>query len=179
MKFTLKDADYASANSLRRIMMSEIPTMAVDEIDFYENTSSMFDEYIAQRIGLIPLTTDLKTYTEKDSAIFTLDAQGPKTVYSGELKGKDPKVTPAIEDIPIMKLAENQSLRLEAKAVLGTGKQHAKYQPCLCSYNSQKTDETKFDFEVESFGNFKPEELLKTAQKILLEKIEELEKQVK
>ncbi|NYZ80004.1 DNA-directed RNA polymerase subunit D [Candidatus Micrarchaeota archaeon] len=189
MKFTLKNANYAMANAIRRTLMSEVPAMAIDEIDFYENRSSMFDEYLGHRMGLIPLTTDLKSYTPADeccggncgkcSVILTLDAQGPSTVYSKDLKSKDKDVKPFYDNIPIIKLGEGQAIRLEAKAVLGRGKQHAKFQPCTCSYNSQKTDETKFDFEIESYGNHEPEVLLKAALKIIEAKIDELEDQIK
>ncbi|MEM0372578.1 MAG: DNA-directed RNA polymerase subunit D [archaeon] len=189
MKFFLKDAPASMANAIRRAMMSEVPVMAIDEIDFYENTSSMFDEYISHRMGMIPLTTDLKSYEVADeccggncskcSVILTLDVQGPAMVYAKDLKSKDKEIKPVYGDIPIIQLGEGQALRLEAKAILGRGKQHAKFQPCLCSYNSQKTNERNFDFEVESFGNLGPEDLLKAALKILEKKTGELEDQIK
>ena len=189
LKFTLKDSTFAMANAIRRTMMIEVPTMAIDEIDFYENTSSMFDEYLAHRIGLIPLTTsDAYELAEdccqgncsKCSTMFTLDVQGPGTIYSKELKGKDDEVKPVFDNIPIIKLAEGQAIRLEAKAIAGRGKVHAKFQPCLASYTMQKSKDNVFDFEVESFGNYKkPEQILEIALQVLQDKVEELEKQIK
>ncbi len=176
LKFTLKEASYPKANALRRALMSEVPIMAIDEVDFFENTSNLFDEFIAHRLGLIPLVTP-KTATSKSKATFHLEAKGPTVVYSKDLKTKS-NVKPVYDNIPIIKLGEEQNLRLEATAIMGTGKQHAKFQPCIASYNVHKTNENNFDFEIESFGNLEPKELLKKAVEILKEKAEELEKQL-
>ena len=56
MEFILNNADAAFANALRRIMIGEIPTMAVEYVDIEENTSGLFDEVISHRLGLIPLS---------------------------------------------------------------------------------------------------------------------------
>ena len=50
------------ANALRRIMMTEVPSMAIEDVVFIENSSPMYDEVLAHRLGLVPLKTDLKTY---------------------------------------------------------------------------------------------------------------------
>lgn len=55
MIFEVINADASSANALRRIMIAEVPTLCIDQVEFLENTSCMQDEYIAHRLGLIPL----------------------------------------------------------------------------------------------------------------------------
>ncbi|CAD7936093.1 unnamed protein product [Amoebophrya sp. A120] len=56
--FTLEGCDTSTANALRRILMAEIYTMAIDLVTIYENNSVLFDEFIAHRLGLIPLESN-------------------------------------------------------------------------------------------------------------------------
>ena len=54
LSFIIKDSTPAFANTLRRIMIEEVPTMAIEEIEFRKNNSILYDEIIAHRLGLTP-----------------------------------------------------------------------------------------------------------------------------
>eukprot|EP00928_Gymnodinium_smaydae_P046725 TRINITY_DN31146_c0_g1_i1.p2 TRINITY_DN31146_c0_g1~~TRINITY_DN31146_c0_g1_i1.p2 ORF type:complete len:370 (-),score=74.29 TRINITY_DN31146_c0_g1_i1:82-1131(-) len=56
VKFTLYDTDISMANAVRRVIMAEVPTMAVEIVNVEDNDSVLFDEFIAHRIGLLPLS---------------------------------------------------------------------------------------------------------------------------
>ena len=139
------------ANALRRIMIAEVPTMAIDDVIVIENSSAMNDEIIAHRLGLTPLKTDLDTYVPPEECTchselgcnrcrvtLTLEAsagESIRTVYSGEIKSENPDVVPISDKVPIVKLAPGQCVRLELYARLGKGKMHAKWQPVsACAY---------------------------------------------
>ncbi|KAH7408342.1 DNA-directed RNA polymerase-like proteines I and III subunit RPAC1 [Phaeosphaeria sp. MPI-PUGE-AT-0046c] len=53
--FSLTGVDTSVANAFRRILIAEIPTLAIEEIFIYQNTSIIQDEVLAHRLGLIPL----------------------------------------------------------------------------------------------------------------------------
>jgi DNA-directed RNA polymerase subunit D len=176
-RFTLKDATSSYANALRRVAINHVKTFAIDKVTFYENSSAMFDEYIAHRIGLIPISTPTSGYTEEDEVIFTLEAEGPKTVYSKDFEGKDKEVKIANENIPIIKLAPEQKIRIDCKAVLGNGAKHAKFQPGIITF--EQVNDNTFTFYVETFGQMPPKEIINKAFGAIKDELKEVEKEVK
>ncbi|MDE1871404.1 MAG: DNA-directed RNA polymerase subunit D [Candidatus Micrarchaeota archaeon] len=176
-RFALKGATNGYANALRRVATNHVKCFAIDTVTFYENSSAMFDEYVAHRIGLIPISTPSSGYSEDDAILFTLDAEGPKVVYSKELEGKDKEVKVANENIPIIKLASEQRLRIDCKAILGNGARHSKFQPGLITYDQE--DESTFNFYVETFGQMPPKEIINKAFSAIKEELKEIEKEVK
>ncbi len=146
-EFILKDSNPAFANAWRRAMKSHVPVMAVDYVDFYMNSSYLYDEILAHRIGLIPLKTNLSKFNLQSECVcggegcpscqvsLRLNVEGPKVVYSGDFISDDPETTPVFDNIPVIELYDGQQLMLEAVARLGFGREHAKFQPVsICTY---------------------------------------------
>ena len=177
LSFILKEARSGEANALRRAATNNVQCFAIDKVTFYENSSAMFDEYIAHRIGLVPIKTPTSGYTEKDEVLFTLDATGPATVYSSGLESLDKDVAVANGNIPIIKLAKDQRIKVECKAVLGTGYKHSKFQPGLVTY--EELEDGTFAFRIESFGQMKPADLLSKAIGAIREELKDVEKNAK
>ncbi|MCQ1538501.1 DNA-directed RNA polymerase subunit D [Methanocalculus taiwanensis] len=146
-RFTLSGASEAFANALRRSMIGEVPTLAIEDVRIYDNTSVLFDEMLAHRIGMIPIKTDLSRFVRREACkcegagcphcqvTFTLTVEGPGMVTSGDLVSEDPMTVPVDTNIPLVKLWEDQKLVIEAVAYLNTGTEHAKWQSTIaCGY---------------------------------------------
>ncbi|MGB0652391.1 MAG: DNA-directed RNA polymerase subunit D [Thermoplasmatota archaeon] len=137
-KFVVEGVHPYFVNALRRVLLAEVPKLAIDKVTLYDNTSALFDEIVAHRLGLLPIPTDPSTLSlagrvddegnPEYLVRFTLTKEGPCTVYSGDLECDDASFLPADPKIPIVELLAGQRLILEAEAVLGMGTQHAKWQ---------------------------------------------------
>ncbi|MBU1136577.1 MAG: DNA-directed RNA polymerase subunit D [Nanoarchaeota archaeon] len=137
------------ANAIRR-SASEIPILAIDEIEFIKNDSVLYDEVLALRLGLIPLKTPKDMIIRekcsckgkgcsKCSIQLKICEKGPCVVYSKSMKGKTEAV---YAEIPIVNLVQNQELELIATAKIGTGKEHTKFSPGLVYYRNVAEIET-------------------------------------
>jgi len=102
----------------------------------------LFDEMIAHRLGLVPIPTDLALYNRREDCptchgegcpnctiIYSVNKRGPGVVTSADLEPiGDAKLRPKDSKIPIVKLGDGQAMLIYATAVLGSGKDHAKWQ---------------------------------------------------
>lgn len=153
--FILSHVDLALANSLRRVMIAEIPTIAIDSVEVETNTTVLADEFIAHRLGLIPLqSTDIEQleysrdcfcedHCDKCSVVLSLQAIGESesttNVYAKDLviisnlMGRNIG-HPIIQDkenngVLICKLRKGQELIMKCIAKKGIAKEHAKWGP--------------------------------------------------
>lgn len=65
MEFDLIGIQPAFANAFRRLMISEVPSMAIEKVIVINNTSLLQDEILAHRLGLIPLKADPRLFELK------------------------------------------------------------------------------------------------------------------
>ncbi len=148
------DTTATEVNAVRRSLISDIPKMAIDDVEFhlgtvhddatatdYDLSTSLFDEAVALRLGLLPIPTKPKSFKFKDKCtckgegcahcqiVYTMDKKGPSTVYARDLVPLgDPELAVAEGDVPIVTLGAKQAILAYATAVMGTGRQHAKWQ---------------------------------------------------
>jgi DNA-directed RNA polymerase II subunit RPB3 len=156
--FVLQSTSLSLANSLRRAMLAEIPTLAIDLVDIVTNTSVLPDEFIAHRLGLIPLNSldcDTALVYSRDcencdsncefcSVTLSLHAKctGPGTmmVFARDLvvttrnRRNEVLGNPVIRDPNghgplIAKLRRGQEIELNCIAKKGIAKEHAKWAP--------------------------------------------------
>jgi DNA-directed RNA polymerase subunit D len=208
MKFLVEDSTVAFANALRRTMKNEVPTMAIEDVDFEENTSGLFDEIVAHRLGLIPLTFSRTVYSMKDvckcagkgcsrcEVTLVLERQGPCVVRAGDLKSAADDVRSTDPNIPIVELLEGQRIKLECIAQLGTGAEHAKWQASHVGYmykpvkfkgdlrelhgmEDDKLDDTAFIFDIETVSGLSAKDVVESALDVLEGRAEELLAEVK
>lgn len=153
--FTMANVDLAFANSVRRTILAEVPTMAIDLVEVDENSSVLADEFIAHRLGLVPLNSkqiedvyytrdcDCDQYCENCSVTLTMHAKctGEEImkVYARDLVVAEPRPNewvgnPVITDeaglgVVICKLRKGQEVRMRCIAKKGIAKEHAKWAP--------------------------------------------------
>jgi len=146
IKFVVKGTSPAELNAYRRVIINKLPAMAIDTVEIMENSSALYDEMLAHRLGLVVLKTDLESYNIKQSCKckgvgcgrctldLTLEVEGPCSVYAEQLKSKDPAVVPVYGKTLIAKLLDKQRIKLIAHAVLSDGKEHIKFSSGLMFY---------------------------------------------
>ncbi|KFY89462.1 hypothetical protein V500_05660 [Pseudogymnoascus sp. VKM F-4518 (FW-2643)] len=153
--FELSNVDLSFANSLRRVILAEVPTMAIDLVEVEANTSVLADEFLAHRLGLIPLNSkniadvnysrdcECEQYCEQCSVTLFLNAKCDSDeimkVYARDLVVDSLKAN-AWVGIPIFtdeagygpvicKLRKGQELKMKCIAKKGIAKEHAKWAP--------------------------------------------------
>ncbi len=184
LEFTLKndqdqdqDQDlihFSIINSLRRVMISNVETLAIETAKIIENNSIVPDDMIAHRIGLIPLKRNNnfinKCHFSLDVSFNLDDNSDIQTIYSKDLISKNSDVSLVYDDIIIAIIKKNQRIKLEAEAILGTGSIHAKWCPSTgTSY--EENDDGSYTFFIETVGSVGPKELFLESINVLKEKL--------
>jgi DNA-directed RNA polymerase subunit D len=155
LEVLIEETDPTTVNAVRRTLLADVPKMAIEDVEFhlgpiraedgkeYESVAPLFDEMIAHRLGLVPIPTDLGLYNRRADCpschgegcpsctiIYSVNKRGPAVVTSADMEPiGDAKLRPKDPNIPIVQLAEGQAILIYATAILGTGKDHAKWQP--------------------------------------------------
>lgn len=145
------------ANAIRRILIAEVPTVAISGVTIFQNTGVLHDENLAHRLGLIPIRCepDLLKWRSKDSEfdetnslLFKLHKVCEKdrlSIYSRDLEWiplnaeqekefAEERPRPVNSDILITQLCAGQEIELECRCEKGLGKEHAKWSPVATAF---------------------------------------------
>lgn len=197
MEFVLEGATISFANALRRVMISEVPTLAIEWVTIKSNSSSMFDELLAQRLGMLPLLFDPAKFNFQSDCkckkkgcplcqvTFVLERKGPCIAYSGDLKSSNKAVKPTDPGFPLIDLLDNHEIKFEATACLGIGKEHAKFQAANAAFQNYpemngkeiNKDPKAFLFKIESISGLPTDYIVSTAAEVLEGKAKEFKKE--
>lgn len=151
LSFLIKGGSDVFANTIRRLIVEEVPTLAVEDLEIKDNNSALYDEMLGLRLGLIPIKTDLKSYNLKEKCKcggegcaqcelkITLKSNKKGYVYAGEAESADPKCNFVYEKMIVVKLLSKQKVDLTMTAVLGQGKNHIKWAPGWAFYKNEPT----------------------------------------
>lgn len=182
--FTFTNTKNEVVNAIRRVVIDDVKTFAIEDVEVIKNETPLYDETLAHRLGLIPLTTNTKDYNRRDECkcggvgcalcevTFNLETDEDGYVYSSELKSDDPQVTPVDKNIPITKIFGKKGVQIKAKAILGTGREHAKWAP---AHAYLKENGSSLDLVLELHKQLSAKETFNSAIDILVSKVEELE----
>ena len=72
VEFDLVGVDPSIANAIRRVMIAEVPAVAVENVFVFNNTSVMHDEVMAHRLGLVPILFDAERLEDFQKGRFGL-----------------------------------------------------------------------------------------------------------
>jgi DNA-directed RNA polymerase subunit D len=147
-------ATASQVNAVRRTLLADLPKLAIEDVEFhlgpirdeatgkdYDSSTSMFDEAVSLRLGLLPIPTDLGQFRRKSECtcngagcpncqvMYSVDRKGPCTVYAKDVVPLGDATLAILEpEIPIVRLGARQALLAYATAVVGTAREHAKWQ---------------------------------------------------
>ncbi|XP_065563956.1 DNA-directed RNA polymerases I and III subunit RPAC1-like [Artemia franciscana] len=98
LEFDLMGSEPFLANALRRILIAEVPTMAISCVNMYRNTSVMQDEVLAHRLGLVPFKAPAHLfsvhkegdeYTDENSVTYELKVRCKKRSEDSSVFSRD------------------------------------------------------------------------------------------
>lgn len=151
LEFDLLNAHPSIANALRRVLIAEVPTIAIHNLSIRENDTIFPDEYIAHRLGLIPIDVDPEALdycsgecSHRNTLNFKLtvrnDTLETLCLYSDQIvwipmEGQEHISVQIKPGVLICKMAAGNTIDMDIAAEKGTGQTHAKWSPVsLCSY---------------------------------------------
>jgi DNA-directed RNA polymerase subunit L len=194
IKLEIKNVHFSFLNSIRRILLTEIPTMTIEKVILEKNSSCMNEDMIAHRLSLLPLVCpninrfkfqrecSCKMGCIQCEAEFTMEVHSgdqKSGIYCSDLISKHNLcnvLTYPFEKngILLLRLEPNEEVKLKAIAVKGTGSVHSKFSSVqICTFQRIESDHSHF-FSLETNQNVKAIHLFFQALFVIHEKISQI-----
>lgn len=170
--FDLENCRPSFANALRRIILSEVPTVGFQTEDYenstlrvIKNTSSLHNEFLLHRMSLIPIHIADPSSFNKDHFTFELNVTNESIqsknittdniVVTNMLTNKPEPTEKFFPKDPITKdpilitrlkpnlAGESEMIHIKGHAVVGTGSDNALFSPVCCAIFTNKKDPEK------------------------------------
>lgn len=186
-EFDVVGVDLCVVNSLRRAIMADVPTAAfafdssgpsdANGVQFLRNTSALHNEYVGQRVSLVPIGLDENRLRVFDPSHyrFVVKAKnagaGMLDVTTGDFDVFDqtgarypkavrdelfPRCAITGDHILLLRLkpsaagdGNGEELHAECTATLGTGRQHARWAPVSRCFFRNKIDAAAAEADLE------------------------------
>ena len=184
----LKNVPLQYANALRRICLTGVPVFAIDDVVIIENSSVLPDEGVGHRLAMTPIKTDLTRFVEpincdchsevgcsRCRVMLMIDAGSgdtTRTITSAEITSEDEVVKPVSDKIPIIELAPNQKLKLEAYARLGRGTEHAKWNSATVAVLTETGNPEDHILTIETTGALTPAQIVSAGVEELAKRLD-------
>jgi DNA-directed RNA polymerase subunit D len=184
----LKNVPLQYANALRRICLTGVPIFAIDDVVIIENSSVLPDEGVGHRLAMTPIKTDLTRFVEPSNCdchsdvgcsrcrvmlmIDAVSGDTTRTITSAEFTSEDEVVKPVSDKIPIIELAPNQKLKLEAYARLGRGTEHAKWNSATVAVLTETGNPEDHILTIETTGALTPAQIVSAGVEELAKRLD-------
>ena len=189
MKFIISGYDISIMNSLRRVILAEVPTIAFDKIIINKNDSVLHNEFLQHRLELIPIIShnieNFPDIRDEKCKNCTLDYklkikcnQQQLPVFSTNIKKiiSDSNIIPYNTDIWIVTLTKGQEIDCDLIARKGIAKEHTKWQAVSIASCYEIDDiPQNIMFYIETIKTLKPEDIIYTAIDVLINKLKDIE----
>jgi len=177
LTFTLQNTNVAYANTLRRLVLTGVESVAFrsdmndmgtsTDVSIMKNSTSMTNEMLADRIGLVPIRWNSAKHGAPADYLFKLNVKNTtdrlldvtsSDITAVRLVGKDGKEEDVPKDAmdffdagilltvlkPYRANHEPQEIEFTAKASIGIGKEHARFIPVSqCAYRYTRDPNTQ------------------------------------
>lgn len=188
--WTIRHAPLSVVNAVRRIVLSDVPTVALDDANVVINTSDHHDEFLVHRISLLPVcfgeqairewsgddewTVELSARCDDASTIRNVYARDLIVRRNGLLIDADPlfPLHPVTKSSPLLlRLRSGQEVSATFVPRLGTARARGvRWCPVSCCVH-RKIDEDAYELEIESECGLSPQYLFDAAWDVLERRI--------